>query len=71
MKPSATARDIELEVPDAREHNGIHEPGAGNGVDFDCHHIPDRGSGTDSSRRSTMASVVTPSDCAWKFVMMR
>ena len=65
----------ELQVPDAREHRGIHEPRAGDGA-LRCPsaaliYIPERGSGTVSSRRSTMASVVTPSDCAWKLVMMR
>ena len=34
-------------------------------------HIPDRGIGTASSSLSTSASLVTPSDCAWKFVSTR
>ena len=62
----------EIQVPDAREHHGIHEPRAGNRVYlYRPRYIPDRGRGTASSSRSTIASVVTPSDCAWKLVMMR
>src|SRR5436190_10632583 len=34
-------------------------------------YIPDRGIGTASSSLSTSASLVTPSDCAWKFVSTR
>jgi len=34
-------------------------------------YIPERGTETDSSSRSMSVSVVTPSDCAWKFVRMR
>ena len=33
--------------------------------------MPERGIGTASSRRSTSMSLVTPSDCAWKFVSTR
>ena len=47
----------ELQVPDAREHNGIHEAGAGDRVNLltgPTIYIPDRGSGTTSSSRSTI-----------------
>ena len=45
----------ELQVPDAREHRGIHEARAGDDVRLSRrHHIPERGSGTTSSSRSTI-----------------
>ena len=34
-------------------------------------YIPDFGIGTASRSRSTSTSLVTPSDCAWKFVSTR
>ena len=49
------ARD-ELQVPDAREHNGIHEAGAGDGVDL-CPanvYIPSAAAAPTSSSRSTI-----------------
>ena len=69
----------EVQVPDTREHNGIHEARAGNGGRRVCaqqnsspipSYMPERGSGTAASSRSTRISVVMPSDCAWKLVMI-
>ena len=34
-------------------------------------YMPDRGTETDSSKRSTNVSLVIPSDCAWKLVRTR
>ena len=64
------ARD-ELQVPDAREHNGIHEAGARDDVGLYRHLTSRARQRHGLEQRSTIASVVTPSDCAWKFVMMR
>jgi hypothetical protein len=57
------ARD-ELQVPDARQHHRVHEPRAGDDVSLYGHiinaefriqnYMPDRGSGTTSSSRSTI-----------------
>ena len=102
----------QLEVADAREDHGVHEPRPANhsALNVVTHylcggvrpaappytvargdpiaplrsrgslavarshrpcHIPDRGMGTASRSLSTSASLVTPSDCAWKFVSTR
>ena len=71
MNPSATARETSSRFPMRASTTGSMKRAPGSDVASPPSHMPERGSGTDSSRRSTIASVVTPSDCAWKFVMMR
>ena len=74
------ARD-EFQVIDAREDLGVQESSSWDPFLFPCFldgsrgiaqvQIPDFGTGTAFNSCSTIWSVVTRSDCAWKFVRMR
>jgi hypothetical protein len=61
------------EIGELREQHGVEEGGrsGGHAESGRRGQSEDLGTDTDSSRRATITSVVTFSDCAWKFTSTR